>query len=125
LQSTRAIELVCFPARSSLPRDFTFYVADPISSIRSQRFLGLFAGTHDRELLGTPKRSKPSIAPLMHHKRLMMRSISVENLWQGTPLAMKSIDCTKGRKVCFGSQPKPTGRRPVLPRSLPRRQWLI
>jgi hypothetical protein len=32
------------------PRDFTFYVADPISSIRSKRFLRFFAGAHHREL---------------------------------------------------------------------------
>jgi hypothetical protein len=32
------------------PRNFTFYVADPISSIRFERFLRFFAGTHDRKL---------------------------------------------------------------------------
>jgi hypothetical protein len=31
-----------------------FYVADPVSSIRSERFLRFFARTHDR-----PKRFKP------------------------------------------------------------------
>jgi hypothetical protein len=62
LQSTRAI-----------PDRDMFCVADPISSIHSERFLCLFAGGHDGERApGTPKRSTPSTAPLMHHKRLMM-----------------------------------------------------
>ena len=34
----------------SYPHRFTFYVADPISSIRSERLLRPFTRTHDREL---------------------------------------------------------------------------
>jgi len=46
-----------------------FYVADPISSIRSERFLRFFAGAHDRARSpGAPKRSKSSAAPLIHHQ---------------------------------------------------------
>ena len=32
----RRLKLVCFPPHSPLPRDFTFYVADPTSSILLQ-----------------------------------------------------------------------------------------
>src|SRR6266508_4760949 len=40
------------------PRDFTFYVADPISSVRSERCLRLFAGTHDRKLAARSRLSR-------------------------------------------------------------------
>ena len=41
------------------PRDFTFYVADPISSIRPKRFLRFFAGTYDRQLAHIIRKGLP------------------------------------------------------------------
>jgi hypothetical protein len=55
---------------SLLPSSLYFHVADPISSIHSERFLRFFARTHDGEL------SSPDqiIVKFMQHKRLMMRA---------------------------------------------------
>jgi hypothetical protein len=47
---------------------------------RSERFLRLFARTHDRERPGAPKRSKPSAALLMHRKPLTMDQIPLPEL---------------------------------------------
>jgi hypothetical protein len=43
----------------------------PISSIRSEHFLGFFAGTHDRELV-------PIIVKFIHHNRLMMNELKLD-----------------------------------------------
>jgi hypothetical protein len=43
----------------SYPRRFTFYVADPVSSIRSERFLRCFAGTNDHELAHIIRKGLP------------------------------------------------------------------
>jgi hypothetical protein len=40
--------LAAFPSTRAIPNRDVFCVADPISSIHSERFLRLFAGTHDR-----------------------------------------------------------------------------
>jgi hypothetical protein len=48
---------------------------------RSERILRLFARARSRAP-GAPKRSKPSAAALMHHKRLMMDQITLPELQQ-------------------------------------------
>src|SRR5438105_2375567 len=47
--SACASYLAALPSTRAIPNRDVFCVADPISSIRSERLLRLFAGTHDRE----------------------------------------------------------------------------
>src|SRR5262249_37667160 len=82
---TRSIETRSLPTLTrSCPRQFTFYVARPPRSIRSEGFLRFCVRTHDRAPPGALKRSKPSAAPIMHHKPVTINS-------QAIPLPLQRV----------------------------------
>jgi hypothetical protein len=68
------LKLARFPTCSPLPSRLysgSCRIADPISSIRSERVLRFFAGAHDRELV-------PIIVKFRHHNRLMMNELKLD-----------------------------------------------
>ena len=58
--------LAALPSTRAIPDRDVFYVADPINSIRPERFLRFCAGAHDRERL-------PIIVKCIHHNRLTIQ----------------------------------------------------
>ena len=71
---------------------------------RSERFLRLFAGTHDRELPGAPKRSKSSAALLIDHKQLMMDQVPLPELQQFAIMRRPRFSCFQRRAFGFADR---------------------
>jgi hypothetical protein len=51
------------PSTRAIPDRDVFYVADPISSIRAERFFGFFAGAYDRERQAKEVNAAPQLWP--------------------------------------------------------------
>ena len=78
-----------------MPNRDVFYVGDPTSSIRFERFLRLFAGTHDRELAWPAQvlEAKRCAAPLMHRKPLTMDQIPLPERQQFAITRRPRLSC--------------------------------
>src|SRR5882762_5921245 len=80
--------LAALPSTRAIPNRDVFYVADPISSIRSKRFLRFFTGAHDREL--APAHPSARSQALRQSKRLALKAHSVSLIYH-KPLMIHAV----------------------------------